>query len=88
MENVEKCLVQKYQFPHLSGEVERKNIEYNVLFWNNQLFGSANENNVAFWTQLWTQSPPIDPQVQRKRGNNSYATSSLIKTNVGEWKVG
>ena len=52
MENVEKCLVQKYQFPHLSGEVERKNIEYNVLFWNNQLFGSANENNVASWTRL------------------------------------
>ena len=72
MENVEKCLVQKYQFPHLSGEVERNNIEYNVLFWNNQLFGSANENNVASWTRLWTQSLPIDPQFQRKRGNNLH----------------
>lgn len=43
MDNEEKCLVQKYQFPHLSEEVERNNIEYNVLFWNNQLFGSVNK---------------------------------------------
>ena len=77
MKNVEKCLVQKYQFPHLSGEVERNNIEYNVLFWNNQLFGSVNENNATSWTLLRTQSLPIDSQVQRKRGNNSYTTFSL-----------
>ena len=44
---MEKCLVQKYQFPHLNGEVEKNNIEYNVLFLTNQLFGSVNENNAA-----------------------------------------
>lgn len=70
-------LVQNYQFPHLSGEVGSNNTEYNVLF-RNELFGSVNENNAASWTQLWTQSLPIDPQVQRKRGNNSYTTSSTV----------
>ena len=74
---MEKCLVQKYQFPHLSGEVERNNTEYNVLFLI-ELFGSVNANNTASWNRLWTQSILIDPQVQRKRGNNSYTTSSPV----------